>query len=74
MTYPSRREMEVVLRTKKNGKMPTMKVMVNEIISAASAESLPLAIETKTENSMKSALTSNAKPMFLMITFQFISF
>ena len=55
------------------GKMPTMKVMVNEIIRAASAESLPFAIDTNMENSMNSAFTSRAKPMFLMITFQFIS-
>ena len=50
-----------------------MKVMVNEIIRAASAESLPPAIDTKTASSMNRALTSSAKPMFLMITFQFIS-
>ena len=50
-----------------------MKVIVNEIIRAASAESLPFAMETNTESSMNSALTSSAKPMFLMITFQFIS-
>ena len=64
--------MTSVFLTKMKGKIPTMKVMVKEMARAASAESLPSAMETITERNIKSALTSSARPMFLLITFQFI--
>ena len=64
--------MTSVFLTKMKGKIPTMKVMVKEIARAARAESLPSATDTITERNMNSALTRSARPMFLLITFQFI--
>ena len=55
------------------GNMPTMKVIVKDIIRAASAESFPSDTDMMIEKNMNSALTSSAQPMFLLITFQFIS-
>ena len=74
MMYPSLRLMAEVLRTNMNGKMPTMKVMVKEMMRAARALSFPLSRETKIENSMNSALTSSAYPTFLLMPFQFIRY
>ena len=71
--YPSRRVMAGARRTKMKGKMPTMKVMRKEMLSAARAESRPFSSETPTDSSMKRALTRRAYPMFLLMTFQFIS-
>ena len=70
--YPSFREMTEVRRTKMNGKMPTVKVMTNDISSAASALSLPFATDTRTERSMNSALTRSAKPTLRLIALTFI--
>ena len=70
--YPSLREMAGPLLTKMKGKIPQMKVIEKLIRRGASALSLPFAIETKTESSIKSALTSSATPTFLVMTFRFI--
>ena len=50
-----------------------MRQIEEEMLSAARAESRPFSSETPTDSSMKRALTRRAYPMFLLMTFQFIS-
>ena len=70
--YPSLRVMVGDLRTKMKGKIPTMNVMVKDMSRAVRALSFPFAMETRTERNMNRALTSRAKPTFLLITLIFI--
>ena len=58
--YPSLRLISRVFLTKMNGNIPTVKVIVKLIISAARALSLPPATETSMDRNMKRALTSSA--------------
>ena len=69
---PSFREICRVLRTKKKGKIPKMKVMVKLIRSGARAVSPPSMRETNTDSSINRALTRSATPTFLDMTFRFI--
>ena len=73
MRYPSLRLISGALLTNMKGNIPTVKVMVKLISRAARALSLPFATETRMEKNMNRALTSNATPTYLDITFTFIS-
>ena len=72
VTYPSLRVMAEDLRTNIKGKIPTVKVMVKLIISAAQALSLPFSTDVSTESSINRELTSKASPTLRLIPFQFI--
>ena len=71
--YPSFREIWEVFRTKKKGKIPTIKVMMKLMTSGASALSAPSWREISTDSSMNRALTSSAMPTLRDITFRFIA-
>ena len=70
--YPSFKEICSVLRTKMNGKIPTVKVSAKLIRSGARALSPPSMSEIPTDRSMNSELTRSAIPTFLDMTFRFI--
>ena len=70
--YPSFRLIFGDLRTKMNGKIPTVKVNVKLMINAARALSFPLAMDTSMDRNMKNALARSANPTFLDMTFRFI--
>ena len=71
--YPSFKLIVRGLRTNMNGKIPTVKVNVKLMSSAANALSFPFPMDTRIDRNMKNALASNAKPTFLDMTFRFIS-
>ena len=70
--YPSFKVIRSVLRTKMNGKKPTVKVSEKLIRSGARALSPPSRRDTHTDSSMNSELTRSAIPTFLDMTFRFI--
>ena len=58
--YPSLRLISLDFLTNMKGNIPTVKVMVKLIRSAARALSLPLATETNMDKNINNALTSRA--------------
>ena len=63
---PSLREIAELLRTKMNGKIPKVKVIIKLIINATWAPSL-FTRDTNNDRNINNALTRRAKPTFLLI-------